>query len=275
MDGSALPTAKISKPRRVNLKRLALPHEHGSWSILLEPLIGGIAVAWSTASPFIALLFIGGFFAHQPLRVCLTDLWNRRRMPHTTAALLLAICFVTAAALGLAGTYVMASFSSLVPLFAAAPLALLQLGYDRVGKSRRLMPEIAGAVALSTSAAIAAHAAGWPPERALALSGVFALRLVPSLLYVRTRLLLEKRKASTVRLPIFAHVLALGAVMIFAVVGLCPTILVLAFVVLLARACLGLAPWRLKLRAMQIGILEITFGALTLLSVIAGHYLHI
>jgi hypothetical protein len=275
MDAPAIPTRKITKPRGVSLKRLALPHEHGSWSILLEPLIGGIAVAASPASPFMALLFIGGFLAHQPLRICLTDLWNRRRMPHTVPAIAFAVGFAAIAMTGLAGTWVVAGMNSLVPLLAAAPLALLQLGYDRAGKSRRLMPEIAGAVALSTSAAVAAHAAGWPPARALALSGIFVLRLIPSLLYVRSRLLIEKRKAAAVRLAITANGLALAAAVVLAFTGLSSKITIVAFAILFARACVGLSSRRLKLRAMQIGVLEITFGALTVLCVVADHYFHI
>jgi hypothetical protein len=258
----------------IGIRRLALPHEHGSWSILLEPLVAGIAVAPSPAAPFVALLFAGGFLMHQPLRLCLTAVKERRMMPHTMTAAGLAFGFLLIAAVGLAGVWSIAGANSLVPLLAAAPLALLQVGYDLASKSRKLVPELAGAVALSTSAAIAASAAGWPATSALALSGVFALRLISSLAYVRNRLLLEKRKASSILWPMIAHGLALGGVVVLAVAGLCPKLVVLAFVTLIVRAAIGLSRWRLKLRAMQIGILEVTFGTLTVLAVVAGYYLH-
>ena len=274
MDGSAALTNRAAKRHNFRLRGLALPKEHGSWSILLEPLICGIAVAPSAAAPFIALLFVGGFLAHQPLRVCLTDLRNGRRMPHTVSAVILAALFLVITIVGLVGTWRITGFSSLVPLLAAAPLAVLQLGYDLAAKSRRAIPEIAGAVALSSSAAITAHAAGWSSAAALALWCVFACRLIPSLLYVRNRLLLEKRKASSVLWPVLAHFLALAAVFGMASVGSAPKLAVFAFFVLLVRAAIGLSPWRLKLRAMQIGLLEITFGAITVLSVVIGQYLH-
>ena len=273
MDGSAVSTRKKTKPFR--LKGLALPNEHGSWSILFEPLIAGIAVAPSWGAPFIALLFVAGFLAHQPLRVCLIDLRNGRKMPHTVAAVALAASSLVIALIGLGGVWKIAGIDSLVPLIAAVPLAVLQLGYDVAGKSRRAIPELAGAIALSSSAAIAAHAAGWSSAAALALWCVFVCRLIPSLLYVRNRLLLEKRKTLSVASPIMAHVLALVAVAALAASALSPKLAVLAFVILLVRAIVGLSPWRLKLRAMQIGILEIVFGAITVLSVIFGHYLHI
>src|SRR5262245_52217481 len=119
MDGSTAPVRQ--KAKRFRLKGLALPNEHGSWSILLEPLVAGIAVAPSAAAPFIGLLFVAGFMAHQPLRVCLTDLRNGRKMPHTTSAVALAGFFVVVALIGLAGTWKISGFTSLVPMIAAVP----------------------------------------------------------------------------------------------------------------------------------------------------------
>lgn len=263
------------KRRRLRLRGLALPNEHGSWSVLFEPLVAGIVVAPSIASPFIGLLFVGGFLAHQPLRVCLTDLRNRRKMPHTSAAVALASAFLALAGVGLAGAWMIAGFSSLVPLLAAAPLALLQLGYDLAGKSRRAVPEIAGAIALSSSAAISAHAAGWSAASSLGLWFVFALRVVPSLLYVRNRLLLEKRKAAATLSPIVAHIVALASIIGLAIAGLSSPIVVLVFALLLVRAAVGLSSRRRKLKATQIGIMEVVFGSLTVLSVVIGHYFHI
>lgn len=242
---------------------------------MLEPLVAGIAVAPSPAAPFVALIFVAGFLAHQPLRVCLRDLRNGRRMPHTLTVVMLAAFFAILTAVGVIGAWTIVGFNSLVPLLAAAPLALLQLGHDLAGKSRRAVPEIAGAVALSSSAAILAHAAGWSTTSAVALWCIFACRLIPSLLYVRNRLLLKKRKAASRHSPVIAHILALGIVAALAFTGLSPKIVILAFVLLLARAALGLFSPRVYLKAMQIGVIEVVFGFLTVASVVVGHYLHI
>ena len=275
MDGARFLTYQKVNSRRLRLRGLALPNEHGSWSILLEPLIAGIAVAPSPASAFIVMLFAGGFLARQPLKVSLTNLKTGWKMPHTRAAKALALSFLAFASAGLCGTWILAGPASLLTLAVAAPLAILQISYDVAGKSRRLIPELAGAAALSSSAAIAAHAAGWSSINALALSGIFVLRLIPSMLYVRQRLVLEKRKQASVSLPVAAHICAIAIAIMMASAGICPKLVVGAFVVLLIRAAIGLSPWRRKLRAMQIGILEIVFGAVTLLSVIIGHYLNI
>ncbi len=47
------------------------------------------------------------------------------------------------------------------------------------------------------------------------------------------------------------------------------------FVVLLTRAVWGLSRFRRRVKAMKIGIWEVVYGTLTVLSIIAGHYLHI
>ena len=44
------------------------------------------------------------------------------------------------------------------------------------------------------------------------------------------------------------------------------------FAVLLVRAVLGLSKYRIKMKAMKIGIWEVVYGALTVVSIIAGHY---
>src|SRR4051812_48913912 len=52
-------TAPSAKARQTfKLRSIALPNEHGSWGILFEPLVLGIAVAPSSASVFIAMLYI-------------------------------------------------------------------------------------------------------------------------------------------------------------------------------------------------------------------------
>lgn len=188
---------------------------------------------------------------------------------------MLAAAFVSLTAIGFAGAWTITGPTSLIPLLAAAPLALLQLAYDLAGKSRRFIPEVAGAIALSSSAAIAAHAAAWSTTNAMALWAVIALRLIPSLLYVRSRLMLEKRKAYPVLMPVASHLAALAAVSLIAFSGSCPKLVVPVFAILFARCAIGLSPWRRKLRAMQIGVLEAVYGTLTVVALVAGHYLGI
>src|SRR3954470_24561788 len=97
----ALPTAR---PRPAfKLKSIALPNEHGSWGILFEPLVLGIAIAPSSASFFIVLLYVGAFLSRQPLKWYIADLRANRSRPQTDAARSFAFTYLSVAAIGFFG----------------------------------------------------------------------------------------------------------------------------------------------------------------------------
>ena len=156
----------------------------------------------------------------------------------------------------------------------AAPLCVVQIYYDVRRKSRALLPELTGAVALSSSVAVISLAGGWTMPAAAALWAIFILRLIPSILYIRSRLRLEKGKIASSAGPVGAHVIALlvGAYLVF--FGFSPVMPVVMFGILLGRAALGLSPYRKKRKAMQIGIFEVIFGTLMVVSVAVGYQLH-
>jgi hypothetical protein len=268
--------AAPEKPRPpFRLRSVALPNEHGSWGILFEPLVCGIIVAPSPAAAFILLLYVGAFLSRQPLKIYLADLKAKRSRPQTTAATAFAFGYLSIAVLGLFGTLGFAGFYALLPLIVTTPLALIQLGYDMQGKSRRVLPEMAAIITLASSAAVFALAAGWTPATSIALSSIFVLRLIPSILYVRERIKLDKGKPSSFAVPLGAHILALAGTAILAWYSLIPWLPATIFAFLLVRALTGSSNFRLRIRAMQIGMLETAYGCLVVLSVILGRYLHL
>ncbi|MBV9214906.1 MAG: YwiC-like family protein [Acidobacteria bacterium] len=272
MTGNTVRATSAAKGPSIKLRRIALPTEHGSWGILLEPLIGGIVVAFSTAAPFVALFFVGAFLMRQPLKIFLADTKAGRKREQTNIALKFVLGYGVVFFIGLVGMLMTARLYSLVPLLLVAPLAAVQIGYDAAGKSRRVLPELLGAIALSSSASVTALAAGWSYLAAGALSAIFVLRLIPSMLYVRERLLLEKGKKYSYLLPSAAHVAGLAGIVALILYGLAPRLTLPVFVVLLTRELSGLSRFRQKLRATQIGVLEVIYGVLVVLSVVVGHY---
>src|SRR3954451_10193455 len=155
----ALPTAR---PRPAfKLRSIALPNEHGSWGILFEPLVLGIAVAPSISSFFIALLYVGAFLSRQPLKWYFADLKAKRERPQTSAARMLAFGFLSIAAIGFFGALAFAGVTAVLPLIVTAPLGAITLWFDVSGKSRRVAPEMAGVLTLASSAAVSGLAAGW------------------------------------------------------------------------------------------------------------------
>jgi hypothetical protein len=255
----------------VRIKPIALPAEHGSWGFVLEPILLGLLVAPSWGGLFLALGAFAAFLLRRPARVIQTD-WRRRQSRRATVALWFlggygataALCFVTA--LLLVGT------RPLVPLLIAVPFLIVFTVFDVSGQSRSWQAELAGPVAFATVAASIGLAAGWPVAESAALAGVIIARAVPSVLYIRARLRLDKQKESNIPLAVVFHVLGLAGILGLIYVGWLPMIAAAAFVLLLARAAIGLSRYRRPVPVKTIGFMEVGFGVLTILTVAVGYW---
>ncbi len=258
----------------VKLKGVALPTEHGSWSMVFEPMIAGLAVAFSVAGLFVSVAFLGAFLMRQPLRVLLAERAAGRRLPQGETARRFLLIYTALFAAGAIGTVIFAPANSFLPLLLAAPLAAIQIYYDSARQSRKLVPELAGAVAISSSAAVILFAGGLPAAGA-AIWIILVCRWVPSISYVRERLLLEKGKSFAVYSPVLLSAAAVAVTAGLAALGLGPWLVAVMMIVLFVRTVLGLSRFSRRRKAMQIGVLEIVFGALMVLCLILGYRLHL
>jgi hypothetical protein len=266
----------VTPPKRtVRVKGIALPNEHGSWGFLFEPLVASLAVAFSVGGLWIALLVVGAFLTRQPLKILLADWKAGRNLPQTEVALKFTAGYAAIAGVGLLGSLYFAEAKSFLPFLLIAPLAVYQIYADVLRQSRHLLPELTGAVAISSSAAVIALAGGWSWASAFGLWAIFIARLVPSIIYVRNRLRLEKGKDFSMLHVIAANFVAFGAVGILAANDLAPMLTLPVFAFLLARAVWGLSPYRRRVKAMRLGVWEVVYGVLTVLAVIVGHLLNI
>ena len=257
----------------VRIKQIALPTEHGGWGFLFEPLVAGLVIAFSPAGFWIALMTVGAFLTRQPLKVLVVDRLGMKVDARAKAAFLLCLAFGSIVAVGFAGAALTAGLMPLLPFAIAIPLALIQLYYDFSRQSRHLLPELGGGVTISACIASIALAGGlgWPA--ALGLWAIFVARLIPSILYVRERLLLEKGKPFSRTAPVGTHVAAVLLVAVLAFYGVAPKLPVLVMLLLLYRCVEGLSDGRRKMKAVQIGIREVIYGTIIVISVILGHYL--
>jgi hypothetical protein len=252
---------------------MALPTEHGGWGLTLEPVVLGLLVAPSSAGAFLALAAVAAFLARHPLKIVAGDR-RQRRFPRTALAEKFALLYaLIAAASFVAALATAADDKFLYVLAAAAPLATVQLYFDGAGRSRRLLPELAGSIAMAATAACVALAAGWTLAPALALSAVLAARFLPSILYVRAMLAGLHGKTVAPLPPIIAHVAALACVVALVAIKLLPLISLLPFTVMLLRCARGLYATREDVTARRIGFGEIGYGALTVLLIAAGRQL--
>jgi hypothetical protein len=260
--------------RSVRIKTVALPVEHGGWGLSLEPIVLGLAVAPSLQGALLAIATVGVFLARHPLKIVAADRRNTRRVPRTVIAERFVLLYGAIALLCFMGAILAGPPQFLFPLTSAAPLAVVQLVYDAKGQSRKLWPELAGSTAMAAVASSLALAGGWRMTAALALWAVLAARVVPTILYVRARLMALYGKLAPSKAPVAAvHVLALALICFLALSKLASLITVCAFVVLLFRALFGLyAKADKQVTPKKIGIRELGFGAMTVLAVIIGHF---
>ena len=61
--------ARATSVRKGKLRQIAFPVEHGSWCFLLEPIVAGMAIAFSTAGVYVALTVMGAFLARRIIKI--------------------------------------------------------------------------------------------------------------------------------------------------------------------------------------------------------------
>ena len=129
-------------------RSVAVPTEHGGWSLTAEPALLALIVAWSLPGLALGLAAMLAFVARTPLKLVLVDTWRHRRLDRTRLAARIAAAELVVFAL-LVGFAVASGESGFwVPLAVAAPLVALELWFDMRSRSRRLIPELAGSVGM-------------------------------------------------------------------------------------------------------------------------------
>jgi hypothetical protein len=250
----------MSNPPPVRLRTVALPVEHGGWGFLAEPVLLGLAIAPSWAGLSIGLATLAAFLIRHPAKLY----WrNRHRLdvsPRFRIARRFALLYAGLALGGFAIALALAGWRPLVPYLVLSPLLAVYGAFDVQNQARRLLPELAAPMGLAASAPAIALAGGCEWTAAWVLWLVLQARAVPSILYVRARLRLERGDQIDRRPSSVAHVtaMALGAALWIA--DLAPLLTTAALVVLLARAIRGLSMSRRPAKAKEVGFAELGFG---------------
>ncbi len=252
-------------------KTVALPVEHGGWGLLAEPVALGLVMAPSTAGVLLGLAALAAFLARHPLRLVLLDRRKRARYPRTAWAERFLAGYAGVALLLLATAFALSPRPFWPALAAAAPIGLVALAFDVLGRSREAAAEAAGATALSASTTAIALAGGAPAGLAWGAWLLLALRAVTSVLYVRARIRLDRGLAADPRSVLAGHLTALAAAAGLAASARAPWLASAAFLVLLARALWGLSPWRGRVRPQALGYQELGYGLLTLVLLAVGY----
>lgn len=252
-------------------KPVALPAEHGGWGFLAEPVVLGLILAPSPAGACLALAALAAFLTRHPLRLWLLDRRKGVRYARTALAARFFLGYAAVAALLLAGAFALARAPFWTALAVAAPVSLLALSFDARGRSREVVPETSGAIALAASAAVIALAGGAPPIVAWSAWALLALRAITSVLYVRARIRLDRGLSAGPGLVLAGHTAALALAAALARSAWAPWLAAFAFLILLARAAWGLSSHRRRVRPQVLGFQELAFGLLTLTLLAVGY----
>jgi hypothetical protein len=212
----------------------------------------------------IALAAICGFLSRQPLKFAMQDALRRRAFPRTKWCALLAAGYLTGGLASMTAAVWIGGWRPLLAFAAVAPLALVTLVFDAKNRSRSAVPELAGSIAMASTAAAIPLAGGWTFTRAFVPMALVVLRGVPAVVYVRTLLARAHRQTASSWPALALHAIATPLAWIAS--GS-------AYAVVMTIALLARAGWGLTHpvpRAQTVGWTEIGWGAVAIAAFIAA-----
>ncbi len=193
MSQSPVSSASVRPPWRA----VAIPSEHGGWGLTLEPVLLGLLVAPSVAGAFLGLGALVAFLARTPLKLALIDSRRGRELQRTSMARRVLAVEVAVLAVCALGALLSGEAELWLPLLGAVPLVAVELWFDVRSRSRRLVPELAGAVGVSAVAAMIVLAAGETTTLAGALWLILAARALTAIPFVRDQVMQLHGRPST------------------------------------------------------------------------------
>jgi len=248
----------VTAPVRSAWRTVVVPSEHGGWGLTLEPALLGLLVAPSIAGGALALAAFVAFVIRTPLKLVLVDRRRHRELERDHVArrvvtfegtVLVALVVVACADAG---------FDWIAPLAIALPLFAIELWFDARSRSRRLVPELCGAVGISAVAASIAIAGGESGALAAALWLVLAARAVASVPFARVQVLRLRTTPPSPRSSDLAQLAGIGVAAIAVVVD---DAVLLGAIAVAAVALVQLAWSRGPARpAKAVGFAQLGFG---------------
>jgi hypothetical protein len=250
--------------RKARWRGVAVPAEHGGWSLTLEPVLLGLLVAPSWSGVLLGIAALLAFMARTPLKLVLGDRRRGRRLARTSMATRIAALYLVGLTLSVAGAILAARRPFWPPLAVAAPLILVALAYDARSLSRRLVPELLGAVGIGSIAGAIGLAGAAGADIAFGLWLVVAARAVAAIVHVRVQLRRAKHRRHDRRWNDLAQAAAVAAVGLGVIAGIVPIAGLIALVsVSLVHVVLIRRP---PARTPVIGAQQVVFGLTVVLA---------
>lgn len=257
--------------RRSTLRSVALPTEHGGWSLTIEPVVLALVVAWSWSGVLLGLAAVLAFVARTPVKIVLVDRWRGRHLDRTSTALRVVSVELAVLAVLVAGAALRAEEPFWAPVAVAAPLVLVELWFDMRSRSRRLLPELAGTIGIGSVAAAIVLADGGGRGLAVALWCVVAARSVAAITSVRHQVAHRHGHPPSTTVSDAAQLVAVALVVLGWIFGAVPfaSVAAVAAVAMLGLRAVRVPPPRpavIGLQQMAIGLLVVVVTAVAVLA---------
>lgn len=222
-DGAGRSVSTRTAPARSARERpawrtVAIPSEHGGWGLTAEPILLGLLLAFSWAGVAIGTAAMLAFLARTPLKLALVDRRRDRELERTVLARRIGTVEVVAITVLGVVAVVVAGWDWVVPAALALPLFAVELWYDIRSRSRRLVPELCGAVGMGAVAAAIVIAGDGAGALAAAAWLVLAARSIGAIPFIRTQIARLHRGAVSTRSSDLFQLLAVVVAAIAAVV---------------------------------------------------------
>ena len=263
------PDAHAGAQPTATWRRVAVPSEHGGWSLTAEPVLLGLLVAWSWSGLAVGVAAMLAFVARTPIKVVLVDRRRERWLERSSlAARIATVELVAITVLGVVAAVGTSNRWFWVPLAAAVPLVTVALWFDMRSRSRRLLPELAGTVGIGSVVAAITLAGGESAALAIGLWAVVSARAVAAIPYARAQVLRAHGRAFARWHTDLAQVVAVAAVFVAWMSGAIPLAPVVAVA---AVAVFNVAAVRRPVqRVLVIGLQQMAFGlAVTIVTAVA------
>jgi hypothetical protein len=252
---------------RSTVRAVAVPSEHGGWGLTAEPVVLGLLVAPSISGLFLGVAAVLTFLAHTPLRIVLVDRHRHRRLDRTRVAVRVLAAELAAIASLVLAAVLTSTGAFWWPALIAAPLIGVSLWFDTRSRSRRLAPELAGTVGISSVAALIVLAGGHAATEAVAAWLVLSARAITALPHVRAEIAKLHGKAARASTLLVADLVALIVAALAVVVSTAAALGAIAVAVVVAVQMLTAGHAR---EAKVVGIRQMLLGFAVVVATAAG-----